>query len=103
MKLVSLIIFLQFISTLGANGVNYCEPSLCQTGAKHIGCNHAGRFDAACPADSALIAFANAEIQQILDTHNTLRNRIAVGAEVGFKSASKMIMLVSAAAIFLSN
>jgi hypothetical protein len=41
-----------------------------------------------------MVTISNYEIEQILDLHNTLRNKIASGSEKGFKSAAKMPMLV---------
>lgn len=37
-----------------------------------------------------MLFLSNADIQQIVDNHNMLRNRIATGAEIGFKKAVKM-------------
>lgn len=79
-----------------ADAVDYCDLNLCSNGLKHIACNHSGSFAPTCPADKTMINFSNYEIQQILDIHNTMRNKIASGGESkgGFKPASKMSMMV---------
>lgn len=41
-----------------------------------------------------MVDLTQGDIDQILDLHNTLRNKIASGGEKGFKSASKMSVLV---------
>ncbi|KAG5683171.1 hypothetical protein PVAND_012468 [Polypedilum vanderplanki] len=90
----SLIIFLHLQWSMTIGIVNYCDPNLCPKGTNHIACNNVGNFYATCPSDRTMIAFSNADIQLILDTHNTLRNRIAIGGEPGFKSASRMLIML---------
>lgn len=76
--------------------VDYCDRNLCSNGLQHVACNNSGNFAATCPADKTMIHFSNYEIQQILDIHNTMRNKVASGGEnsSGFKPASKMSMMV---------
>lgn len=73
---------------------DYCDPNLCPSGRIHIACNHTGTFNVSCPPDRALVNFSDAEVLLILDTHNSLRNKIASGNESGFNSAAKMSKLV---------
>ncbi|KAG5683148.1 hypothetical protein PVAND_012446 [Polypedilum vanderplanki] len=40
-----------------------------------------------------MLLFTASSKQLVLDTHNALRNKIALGKEPGFKSASKMMAL----------
>lgn len=82
-------IFLQVVL-----GQNYCSSNLCPRGVSHIGCGHSGNFSSSCPADRSMVALSNNEIQQILDIHNTLRNKIGSGSENRFRSATKMSLLV---------
>lgn len=73
---------------------NYCDQKLCSKGKQHIGCKHNGKFASSCPADKKMVKISSYEIEQILELHNTLRNKIASGSEKGFKSATNMPMLV---------
>lgn len=73
---------------------NYCDPSLCPPGVEHIACNNSGQFEDSCPADRKLIHLTTAEIESMVNIHNTLRNKIASGDEVGFLPASRMATMV---------
>ena len=73
---------------------NFCDASLCPPGVSHIGCGHSRQFDPSCPADSTLITFSAAQIQAVLNSHNTYRNRIASGGVPGFQPARRMATMV---------
>lgn len=94
-KVLVVAVVVQLIKS--AFAVDYCDPNLCSNGLKHIACNNSGNFAPTCPADKTLVNFSNYEIQQILDIHNTMRNKIASGGESskGFKPASKMSLMVT--------
>lgn len=68
---------------------NYC--SLC---ANHIACNNTGNFAAACPTDATLVPLSTDIKNSILNSHNSYRNKIASGGQVGFSTAAKMNKLV---------
>lgn len=73
---------------------NFCDPNLCPSGSKHIACGNYGIFAKTCPADRTIVKFMLKDMKLIVALHNKLRNRIASGAEVGFKSASRMATMV---------
>lgn len=69
---------------------DYC--SLCEN---HIACNNNGNWASICPADAEISILTPDIKNAILAEHNFLRNKVASGAQLGFKSASKMNKLVS--------
>lgn len=77
-----------------ASDTNYCLTPLC-SGLKHIACDNSGDFDPSCPSDRKFLDLYEEHRQLILDEHNKLRNKIASGQEIGFKTASMMSTMVS--------
>lgn len=77
-----------------ASETNYCLTSLC-SGLKHIACKNSGDFDPSCPSDRKFLDLYEEHKQLILDEHNKLRNKIASGQEIGFKTASMMSTMVN--------
>ena len=73
---------------------DYCNPNLCSAGRTHIACGNSGDFSLSCPADRQLVNFTQNDIQVILNAHNTLRNKIASGAQPGFNQAARMATMV---------
>ncbi|KAM7347152.1 venom allergen-1-like [Cochliomyia hominivorax] len=71
---------------------NYCNANLCRKGKKHIGCKNKGKFASICK-NPKLIKMTPKLRSQILDKHNSLRNRIAKGFGK-FPSASRMATMV---------
>lgn len=79
---------------------DYCGQGLCsQTGFRHVTCDVKEKFLQSCPSDARTIQFTYSNIQQILDLHNKLRNKIAGGNESNFNAAAKMNTLVSKATV----
>lgn len=74
---------------------DYCDPKLCPNGAKHIGCGNSGHFSMSCPKQRQLENLTGSETELILKQHNTFRNKIANGTEVGFLPAIRMATMVS--------
>lgn len=66
---------------------DYCN--ICDS-SKHIACGHENSWASTCPPDRLLIKLGLTDIKKILDLHNTYRNKIALGNQAGFKSASRM-------------
>lgn len=91
LKFLLTIVLFGFVSSLS----DYCDPNLCPKGSKHIACKNYGNFVATCPADRKMVSLTVNDIKVIVAQHNKLRNRIASGAEVGFKSASRMATMVN--------
>ncbi|KAI9589994.1 antigen 5 like allergen Cul n 1-like [Glossina fuscipes] len=80
--MIAIIIFLCFIPIIFAlTTINYCSPSLCERGVKHIGCNHDGKFAPTCPANHSIINIDDKMKEIILDLHNEKRNYIAGGSD----------------------
>lgn len=71
----------------------YCKPSLCRSGEKHIGCGHSGKFEKTCPQDALVLKLNTSEKTLFLNSHNSVRNKIAWGKYKGFPTASKMLTL----------
>jgi hypothetical protein len=83
------------VACFGFIAADYCDPSLCPNGAKHIACGHTGGFAASCPSDKRIERLSGEQISLILDMHNKLRNDVAGGNLNGFRPASRMATLVS--------
>lgn len=80
---------------IGEFGSDYCAEDLCVKGKKHIGCGNSGDFHFNCPKNRTLIELNEDNIEQILDTHNKYRNRVASGNEPRFESAARMTTMVN--------
>ncbi len=77
----------------GANAEDYCSMESCRN-RPHIGCGDTGTWSPTCPADKILVKITQTYQDQILNLHNTLRNKIASGGESGFKPATRMATMV---------
>ncbi|EDW00452.1 antigen 5 like allergen Cul n 1 [Drosophila grimshawi] len=84
-SLLLLLLLLQLLHLVLAQ--NFCDPSLCSRGSRHIGCGHNGRFANGCRGEFVNI---NAHRGLILQLHNQRRNQIAGGGLSGFPSAVQM-------------
>jgi hypothetical protein len=60
-----------------------------------VGCGHSGTWAPTCPAERNLVTLTQAHKDQIVNLHNTLRNKIASGLEPGFNAAGRMATMVS--------
>lgn len=69
--------------------VDYC--SLCKN---HVACKNNGRFAASCPKNAAIVKLSSNNVETILKAHNFDRNLLANGKVPGYKSATKMMILV---------
>ena len=76
------------------NNDRFCDPSLCRSGNQHVACGHSGDFHESCPPDRHMVPLSATEIQLVLNTHNTVRNRIA-GGEEHLSPASRMATMVN--------
>lgn len=83
-------IFIIFTLALVTSATDYCAKC-----SNHVACNNNGQFRGNCPRDAALVPMTDSAKQTLLQTHNSLRNRIAGGGQAGFNQASKMMALVS--------
>lgn len=80
---------------------NYCAGDLCpyQGGAaSHIGCGSTRQFSPSCASDRAIVPLNQSNIDSILDLHNQLRSKLALGEVTGlnnitFKPAIRMATL----------
>lgn len=93
-KLLLITFFLYVSFTNSETHEKYCENSLCPPGVKHIACRNSGNFDPSCPIDKKIVHLSAANIEAIVDSHNFYRNKIAMGDEDGFPSASRMATMV---------
>jgi hypothetical protein len=80
---------------LGVTAEDYCaiQSQSCR-GNTHVGCNHPGWAET-CPPERNLVNLTQAHKDQIVNLHNTLRNKIASGGESGFEPAARMATMVS--------
>ncbi|XP_062542523.1 uncharacterized protein LOC134210495 [Armigeres subalbatus] len=58
---------------------NYCDRALCPSGGPHIACNGLGSPSPACGAGSFEIKLDSSKQALIVNRHNQLRNRVAMG------------------------
>ncbi|KAG5683322.1 hypothetical protein PVAND_012608 [Polypedilum vanderplanki] len=72
--------------------VDYCNI-FCPIG-KHIACGNNGDFGKSCTSDAKIVELTQENIETILNEHNRLRNRIASGVEVRFKTAARMTSMI---------
>lgn len=85
-----LLVFITIFKILNlASAVDYCN--LCKN---HVACKNNGKFASSCPKDAFILKLSNNNVETILKAHNYDRNLLASGAVPGFKSASKMMVLV---------
>lgn len=69
---------------------DYCEPGLCQSNKKHIGCSNKGHFGPLCTSDARIVELDAYQKRLILHLHNQHRSTIAAGKTPGFPPAVKM-------------
>ncbi|EAT46091.1 AAEL002693-PA [Aedes aegypti] len=77
---------------------NYCDPSLCARGTPHIACNGLSTLSRTCGAGSFEVALNRADQQLIVDLHNKLRSKVAMGQQKNsagqrFQQACRMATL----------
>ena len=73
---------------------NYCNSNLCPPGKKHIACGNSGSWSPACPSDRKMLQLSDSQINDLLDQHNHIRNKIANGEVDGYSAASRMATMV---------
>lgn len=75
---------------------DYCNLTTCKVNVTHVACaNTGGNWSASCPSDHAFVPLHQAEINKILDMHNSIRSALAMGQVNGLAKAAKMPKLVS--------
>lgn len=88
------------LSIIGiASGGEFCgRDDLCAPPGPvpHISCDaSANGLSPHCESGTQEIELTSQQIEQILKSHNEVRNKIASGNEPGFKSGSRMTTMVS--------
>lgn len=74
---------------------NFCDTALCGKQV-HVACNPVAGLQGTCPAGNATqVSLQGSLQQQILDLHNRYRSQLASGKLPNYKSASKMLQMVS--------
>lgn len=71
-KIVTFLLFFTFVKS--KSFTNYCDLS-----SDHIACKNSGKFASTCPVDRKLTELSANDINNILNLHNSLRNKIAGG------------------------
>lgn len=75
---------------------DYCQTNLnCPAKAKHIGCDGPENFGAGCPPERKLVPMTADLKAYFLKKHNQARSDIANGKITNYKSANRMIEMVS--------
>jgi hypothetical protein len=88
--------FIVVAMALGVTAEDYCAiQSQSCGGRRHIGCNNAGYWGTYCPPVRELVTLTQTQKNQIVNLHNSLRNKIASGQQSGFKPAARMATMVS--------
>lgn len=86
------------VSTINTNEItdrslrfnkNYCDPSLCPSNKKHIGCINKGHFGHLCTADVRVVELDDYQKRLLLHMHNQHRSTIAEGRTPGYPPAGK--------------
>lgn len=77
-------------SVIGDAAGNYCN--LCDG---HVACKNKGVFGTECSKDRAVIPLKKRQKTFILELHNRMRNKIALGHLDGYESAQRMPILVN--------
>lgn len=65
---------------LSSQQTNYCDPKLCPSGEPHIACNGLNKLSTTCGPGAQEVNLAPFQ-DLILDLHNQLRNRVALGLQ----------------------
>ncbi|KAL9693544.1 hypothetical protein quinque_012829 [Culex quinquefasciatus] len=66
--------------SLSSQQTNYCDPKLCPSGEPHIACNGLNKLSTTCGPGAQEVNLAPFQ-DLILDLHNQLRNRVALGLQ----------------------
>ncbi|SPP78380.1 antigen 5 like allergen Cul n 1 [Drosophila guanche] len=69
---------------------DYCRPELCPVDTLHIACRNRGDFSRSCPADATRLDIDEAARKQLVDAHNTLRQKWASGGGTVRRAACRM-------------
>ncbi|KXJ82045.1 hypothetical protein RP20_CCG015839 [Aedes albopictus] len=99
MKVTTLVFSIAAILAISeTQAANYCDPSLCSRGVSHIACNGLTTLGSTCGAGSFEVGMDNSYQQLIVDLHNKLRSKVAMGqqsngASQRFKQAARMATL----------
>jgi len=89
MKVLLLTLITIFKISILVSAVDYC--ALCKN---HVACKNNGKFATSCPKDASIVNLSGKNVETILKAHNFNRNLLASGKVSGFKSATKMMILV---------
>lgn len=74
---------------------NFCDPELCGK-TTNIACNTVSGLQSTCPAGNATQVSTDGALKTlILDLHNKYRSQLASGKLSNYKSAAKMLQMVS--------
>lgn len=91
-------VLLVALSIIGiTSGDAFCgRQDLCRPPSQHISCGASETgLSPTCERGTREIELTSQQIEQILKTHNEVRNKIASGNEPGYKSAARMTTMVS--------
>lgn len=91
-KIMFIKVFAALLLFQAIKAQNWCDSSLCGT-SQHIACNHNGQFAPSC-VNPVLVTMTPALINLVLNTHNSLRNTLASGAQTPLLRAARMATLV---------
>lgn len=72
---------------------DFCDPLLCRIG-RHVACNKSISFGEECPNNAELVTIDHQVERYIVDLHNKLRSKLALGSVNNFTSAAKMLEMV---------
>lgn len=86
------------LATLANAQTNYCDPALCQTRGPHIACNGLATLSADCGPTGIEKPLTAAQQALVLDLHNKLRSKVAMGQQnyssnAFYPSAARMATL----------
>ncbi|XP_029730501.2 antigen 5 like allergen Cul n 1-like [Aedes albopictus] len=84
-----------FMAISQAQANNYCYPSLCSSGDSHIACNGLTTLSSNCGADASEVTMCSTKQQLIVDLHNKIRSKVAMGQQYNganqrFSQAARM-------------
>ncbi|KAH8288846.1 hypothetical protein KR054_010682, partial [Drosophila jambulina] len=72
---------------------DYCDPSLCFNGQRHVACNASSELDGICAIDAELLTITE-QLQSLLtDRFNELRDAVAQGGYNDLEPAARMATL----------
>ncbi|XP_068147157.1 antigen 5 like allergen Cul n 1 isoform X1 [Drosophila tropicalis] len=76
-----------------AKDLGWCDPSLCENGAKHVACRNNGHFHRRCQPDAFQVDISKHKAY-MLHAHNKRRNFLALGKVPGYYPAARMATMV---------